>query len=1205
MSDEFAVAIQEGQDEEARPQREERYPVDRLSELVGATQPVEVQAGAGALMSAVLAHLSAKLRRPVVVLTAEEREAERLATDLRLFCGAGDDPGEVEGLIPEDGRLEEAVVHFPSYDVGPFYQATADRRVTMARLAALHTLRAQKPPRYTVASVGAAMRRTLSPATFSQHTHRLTIEDALDNERLREVMAHLGYSEVPVVEDAGTFAVRGDIVDIFSPHEEHPVRVERWGDEIAEIRQFHKETQRSLEERGHCEIFPVREAILNKEGVARAIATLRALSAEMGRPSSDLRDLIADLQAGLHVVGMEALLPALYEEMGDLLDYVPADAIVVVLEPSAFMARARTLWEKRLGEFEASRAEEDYVFEVDAYYRRPEAVGQWLGERTPVEWRRVAMIEDVQERGWPVPKEHLEFRVRENNDIIALRKHFQGVEQTVKALSEKLHGWKERYGRICFACRTGAQAERLVELLNSYGQDAMVLSAPVDISEPVPPPADVLEVYAGELSAGFRSELLGVALISGVELFGQRVVTHQQKSITEHAAITHFKDLNDGDLVVHVDFGIGRYRGIAHLDVEGIGNDFLHIEYAGGDKLYLPVYRLGRVQKYIGGGDNIALDKLGGTRWDRTKEKVKENIRELAGDLLALYAKRELTKGIKFSPPDAFYEEFEQAFPFDETPDQARAIHEVLNDMSKSRPMDRLICGDVGFGKTEVGIRAAMKAVMDGKQVAVLVPTTLLSEQHAISFEKRVKAFGARVAAINRFRSSKEIKEILADTASGKIDVLIGTHRILSKDVEFKELGLLVVDEEQRFGVAHKEKIKKMRANIDVLTLSATPIPRTLQMSMLGIRDLSIIATPPHNRLSVRTHVAKFSDSVVREAIMRELGRGGQVFFVHNRVQTIEEMARHLREIVPEARIGIGHGQMAEGKLEEVMYAYIRGEINVLLCTSIVESGLDIPNANTIIVNRADMFGLSQLYQLRGRVGRGSQRAYAYLLVPARRTLPDDAQKRLEVIQTYTDLGSGFHVASYDLEIRGAGNLLSDDQSGHVVAVGLDLYTELLEEAIADIRGQELEDELEPEVNIPVEAYIPDTYIPATSLRLMFYKRFSLARSGDELAMIFEELVDRFGEPPSSVRNLRDLISVKIDLRRLGAARLDAGMSAIAMELDPRTPLNPAAVLDLVNTSGGRWRLTAEMKLIYKLKVDESAQLMRTARSVLNQLLAL
>ncbi|MFU8805830.1 MAG: transcription-repair coupling factor, partial [Bradymonadaceae bacterium] len=657
--------------------------------------------------------------------------------------------------------------------------------------------------------------------------------------------------------------------------------------------------------------------------------------------------------------------------------------------------------------------------------------------------------------------------------------------------------------------------------------------------------------------------------------------------------------------VVHVDFGIGRYRGIVHLDVEGIANDFLHIEYAEGDKLYLPVYRLGRVQKYIGQGDGMRLDKLGGTRWERTKEKVKENIRAIAGDLLALYARREMAVGITYSPPDDFYREFEAAFPFEETPDQDRAIAEVLSDMTRKRPMDRLICGDVGFGKTEVAIRAAMKAVADGKQAAVLVPTTLLCEQHGISFRERMKDFGARVEVLSRFRSSKEVKEILDDTVAGKVDVLIGTHRLLSKDIEFRDLGLLVVDEEQRFGVGHKEKIKQLKSNIDVLTLSATPIPRTLQMSMLGIRDLSIIATPPHSRLAVRTHVAKFGDSIIRESVMRELSRGGQVFFVHNRVATIDEMAKHLRELLPEARLAIGHGQMAEGKLEEVMLGYIRGDINVLLCTSIIESGLDIPNANTIIVNRADMFGLSQLYQLRGRVGRGKERAFCYLLIPSRRTLPDDAEKRLEVIQTYTELGSGFHVATYDLEIRGAGNLLSKDQSGHVASVGLDLYSELLEEAVNDIRGQVHEDEIEPEVNIAVEAFIPDDYIPATSLRLMFYKRFSLARTSEELYDIYGELTDRFGDPPESVRNLRDLIAIKVGLRQIRAYRLDAGYTAISIELANTTTLNPASVVAMVNAGGGRWRLTEQMKLIYSLKVDESARPLKTSKEILDVLLGL
>jgi transcription-repair coupling factor (superfamily II helicase) len=744
--------------------------------------------------------------------------------------------------------------------------------------------------------------------------------------------------------------------------------------------------------------------------------------------------------------------------------------------------------------------------------------------------------------------------------------------------------------------------ERLEGLLRRLGEDPLILDPPIDVSEPVPPPAGVIEIYQGDISEGFRSELLSLAVISGHEIFGNRGVSSTTASFTEHAAISHFRDLTPGDHVVHLDFGIGLYRGLIRLEVGGIANDFLHIEYAGNDKLYLPVYRLGRVQKYIGSPDGVRLDKLGGTSWQKTKEKVKANIRDIAQDLLKLYAERELRKGHAFSPPDESYFEFEAAFPFEETPDQAKAIEDVLADMQRTRPMDRLVCGDVGFGKTEVAIRAAMKAALDGKQVAVLVPTTILCEQHLVSFRRRCEPFGIRVESLNRFRTTKETKEITEATREGKIDILIGTHRLLGKSVEFRDLRLLIVDEEQRFGVAHKEQIKQMRANIDCLTLTATPIPRTLQMSLLGIRDLSIIATPPHDRLSVRTHLARFNDGIVREAIMRELSRGGQVFFVHNRVQTIEEMREHIAQLVPEARVTVAHGQMPENKLEEVMVSYVRGETNVLLASSIIESGLDIPNANTIIINRADMFGLSQLYQLRGRVGRGKERAYAYLLIPAKEKLNADAEKRLEVIQMHTELGAGFQVATYDLEIRGSGNLLSDDQSGHVAAVGLDLYNELLEETINDLRGNLVETEVEPEVNLRVEAYIPDDYIEATSLRLMFYKRFSLARTMEELFDTYGELCDRFGAAPLPVLNLKDIVELKIRLRELKAEKLDVGPAAMQIDLSAQTPLNPRKVLEFIEVTRGKLRLTSDMKLIYSMSPAESAAAIGTARGLLETL---
>lgn len=1197
---------------------EERYPIGALSEaLLTNRAQVQVRGASGGLRACILADLSRRLNRPLVILTADGKQAEGLVEDLRLFVGEtgsddlDDEDGEGTGVEESAASLvQDEVLLLPEFDIGPFHQAALDRRMSMQRLTTLYKLTRDVPPRFVVSSARAALRKSMSAGAMAGHARSYAVNDVVSNEALRAHLAECGYVEVPVVEDPGTFALRGDIVDIFSPLEKYPFRMERWGDDVAEVRLFDPQTQRSLEIRDRCTVFPVRQDILDEQALRIATTRLRQLAQEHNVPSKKLREVLADLQAGLHFVGIEAISPALHREMADLFDYLPDNALVVLLDPDGVVEAAQQLWQTRLEEQTAALASGGFVFGLDEYYRSPEKMVEVvLGRSQRLEWRQLYKSLAPDEIGFPLAPDDedvsFEFRARENTDVIMLRKQHPSIEQTVRALLERLPEWKERYGRLMFACKSSAQVERLRDLLQAAGEDAFVLPTPVDVSEPVPAPAEIIEIYQADLSSGFRSEQLSLCVISGTEVFGDRAVSHAKKSIAEHAAISHFRDLNTGDAVVHVDFGIGRYLGLVHMEVGGIGNDFLMLEYAGGDKLYLPVYRLGCVQKYVGATDGLALDKLGGTRWDKTKERVKENIRAIAGDLLALYARRELAKGIRFSPPDDLYREFEAAFPFEETPDQADAIQDVLDDMTQIRPMDRLICGDVGFGKTEVGIRAAMKAVVDGKQVAVLVPTTLLCEQHYQSFQARMKDFGVRVEAINRFRTAKEVKTILEDTAAGKVDVLIGTHRVLSKDIEFRDLGLLVIDEEQRFGVVHKERIKQMRHNVDVLTLTATPIPRTLQMSMLGIRDLSIIATPPYSRLAVRTHVARYSDGLVREAAMRELSRGGQVFYVHNRVQTIEETAEHLRKILPEARVAVAHGQMPEGKLEEVMMAYIRNDVNVLVCSSIIESGLDIPNANTIIINRADNFGLSQLYQLRGRVGRGKERAFAYMLIPAQGKLPADAEKRLEVIQTHTDLGSGFQVASYDLEIRGAGNLLSDDQSGHVAAVGLDLYSELLEEAINDIRGQQSEEDIEPEVNISVEAYIPDEYIPATSLRLMFYKRFSLAQTLDDLYDIYGEMTDRFGTPEDSVRNLRDVIAVKINLRKLRARRLDAGVSAISIELDATTPLDPARVVEMVHASRGRWRLTADMKLIFALRPDESARPLQTSREMLEMLLAL
>lgn len=1206
---EIKEAQQQQEQSRLEPDFEGRYPIDDLMERLGVDGEdagpahLQISGASGALRACILADLSHRIHRPLVILSASEGDARELADDLGVFV-----LGESE---PYEGLLDQ-VVHYPDFDIGPYHSASPERKLMMQRLGALHLLGGEHPPRYTVAPVAAALRKTIGRDSMRAFTRRYELGDEMANEDLRVYLANSGYGEVAVVEDPGTFAIRGDIIDIFVPASAYPMRVERWGDEVNEIRSFNPETQRTVEEHLSVEIIPARQEILDEQLVRDSRGRLRALAESLGYSSRKVREITMDLEAGLHFIGIDALLPALHAEVNDLLDYIPENALVVLVEPEAALQEAQNLIENQRAEYAREIEKGELVFPVDQYYREaPEMLGWVEGRTERLEFRRVAMHraktpKATEEMAFALARreDSFVFSARPNTDVVRLRKENRGVQATIEALVEQLQQWKQNYGRICFACRTAGQVDRLVSLLKSYGEDAMEMEPPIDVGEPVPPPAGLIEVYKATISAGFRSEHLGLCLISGEEVFGKRVATRETKSITEHAEITHFRDLKPGDYVVHVDFGIGKYHGLVNLEVAEINADFLHLEYADGAKLYIPVHRLGKVQKYIGSAsDSLRLDKMGGSSWERTKDRVKEQIREIAGDLLRLYAQRDLARGYRFSAPDDYYREFEEDFPFEETPDQARAIRDTLSDMQGKRPMDRLVCGDVGFGKTEVAIRAAMKAVMDGKQVAVLVPTTILCEQHRISFRKRCEKFGARVEAISRFRTPKEAKEIMADTADGKVDILIGTHRLLSDNVNFRDLGLLIVDEEQRFGVTHKDKIKKMRTNIDVLTLSATPIPRTLQMSLLGIRDLSIIATPPHNRLAVRTHVAKLSDGILREAIMREISRGGQVFVVHNRVKTIDALAERIGELVPEARISVGHGQMSETALEDVMLSYIEGETNVLVSTAIIESGLDIPNANTIIIDRCDLFGLSQLYQLRGRVGRGSERAFAYLLIPPNRLLPKDAQARLEVIQTHTELGSGFQVATYDLEIRGAGSLLGDSQSGHVQAVGLDLYTELLEETINEMRGLDGDQDIEPEVNMPVEAFIPSSYIEATSLRLMFYKRFSLARTRDELFDVFDELVDRFGKPPEEVRNLRDVIAIKAACRQLSATRFDCGPSAISIELDPRTSLAPEKVVAFIHETRGRLRLTEEMKLIFSLTPEESARPLETSRAFVEKLL--
>jgi transcription-repair coupling factor (superfamily II helicase) len=645
--------------------------------------------------------------------------------------------------------------------------------------------------------------------------------------------------------------------------------------------------------------------------------------------------------------------------------------------------------------------------------------------------------------------------------------------------------------------------------------------------------------------------------------------------------LSSYRELREEDFIVHIDYGVGLYKGLRHLRIEGISNDYLLLEYLDGDKLFVPVDRLNLIQRYVGGdGKSTKLDKLGSNSWQRAKKRVKAAVSEMVKEILDLYAARQVFKGFSFSPPDQLYKEFEATFEYEETPDQIKAIEEVIKDMGNPKPMDRLICGDVGYGKTEVAIRAAYRTVMDGKQVAILVPTTVLAQQHHQTFSSRFKTYPVVIEMLSRFKNPREQKEILKRLREGKVDIVIGTHRLLQKDVVFRDLGLVVIDEEHRFGVSHKERLKQMRKLVDVITLTATPIPRTLQMATSGIRDLSLIQTPPENRLSIRSFVVRFDDGVIREAVLREFSRGGQVFFVHHRVQNIHAMANHLKRLIPEASLAVAHGQMREKELEKVMFQFVKGEYNLLLCTSIIESGLDIPTVNTILINHAEQFGLADLYQLRGRVGRGSHQAYAYLLIPGELTLSKNAMRRLRAIQELSELGSGFKLAMHDLEIRGAGNLLGPSQSGHIAAVGFELYTQLMEKAVRELKGEEVVEEITPEIHFHLPAFIPEFYVEDPAERLSLYRRLSFSHSDDEVERIREEMVDRFGRIPMEVDHLLEVIKVKILLTRLSIRKFEETPSQLVLTFDKATRVSPQRVVELVHRGKGKYRLTPESKLI-------------------------
>ncbi|MEG2978416.1 MAG: transcription-repair coupling factor, partial [Stenotrophomonas sp.] len=984
--------------------------------------------------------------------------------------------------------------------------------------------------------------------------------------------------------DPGDFAVRGGLLDVYPMGADEPLRVELLDEDIDSIRAFDPESQRSLDKVESVHMLPGREVPMDDASIARVLATLRERFDVDTRRSS----LYQDLKSGLAPAGIEYYLPLFFERTATLFDYLPAGSLPVVCVGAA--EAAETFWTQTGERYEQRRHDvERPLLPPSALYLSPDLLRERLNDAPRIEvWAADhARIADAHALGdQPLPP--LPVAAREAPAADAL-KSFLGHYP----------------GSVLIAADSPGRREALLEVLQA-----------AELKPPVV--ADLLSFLASDerfaiavapLEDGFALDAPHIAVLTERQLFPERAGSTRRTRRAgrePEAIIRDLGELTEGAPIVHEDHGVGRYRGLIAMDVGGMPGEFLEIEYAKGDRLYVPVAQLHLISRYSGASAETApLHSLGGEQWSKAKRKAAEKVRDVAAELLEIQARRQARAGLALHVDRAMYEPFAAGFPFEETPDQLAAIDATLRDLASSQPMDRVVCGDVGFGKTEVAVRAAFAAASAGKQVAVLVPTTLLAEQHYRNFRDRFADYPMKVEVLSRFKSTKEIKAELEKVAAGTIDVIVGTHRLLQPDVKFKDLGMVIVDEEQRFGVRQKEALKALRANVHLLTLTATPIPRTLNMAMAGLRDLSIIATPPPNRLAVQTFITQWDNALLREAFQRELARGGQLYFLHNDVESIGRMQRELSELVPEARIGIAHGQMPERELEKVMLDFQKQRFNVLLSTTIIESGIDIPNANTIIINRADRFGLAQLHQLRGRVGRSHHRAYAYLVVPDRRSITPDAEKRLEAIASMDELGAGFTLATHDLEIRGAGELLGEDQSGQMAEVGFSLYTELLERAVRSIRQGNLPDldagdEVRgAEVELHVPALIPDDYLPDVHTRLTLYKRISSARDSDALRELQVEMIDRFGLLPDAAKNLFAIAELKLQASTLGIRKLDLGENGGRIVFESKPNIDPMAVIQLIQKQPNLYAMDGPDKLRVKHPLPLPEDRFNAARALL------
>ncbi|MCF8144625.1 MAG: transcription-repair coupling factor [Deltaproteobacteria bacterium] len=1095
------------------------------------------------------------LHRPCLAVLPDRKGAERLYKALQFFMS-----GPEADETASDLRLHQ---FFP-YDMSPLTGLSPHRELITRRIRALYALTSDPNP-IVVTSIEALCFRIMPKESLLDSLEYLEPGEEVDRERFIRRLEVNGYLRTSLVEDRGDYSVRGGVIDIFSPLYPLPVRLEFWGDRLESIRQFDPVSQRSQGPLNEMILLPASEVIMDQPNVQRARSLGRLPGSEPG--------------AGFP--GQEAWLNHFYSRLDTLFHYLPQNGVLSLFDPYRMESEARKA-DKRFQK-DQERFREDATKKGVPF---PDLEGVFVPfpeiDRQFQSRQRMGFSQLNLEEG-PAPDHTLIIQGRfQLEGDLELRLTGSG-RVSMAPFAQKVASWLAARSRVVITCSTEQQAKRLKEILANYDIQAERVVRGWD---QIPAHAG-LSLCLGRLAKGFAWPDIGLYVVSEDDIFGAKAVKGPSKRRPRKDGLSwsSFSQLKAGDLVVHEEHGIGRYGGLVTMEIVRKMNDFVIVEYADNSKLYIPADRVSILQKYAGADEALPkLDQLGGNAWNIVKQKAKKSVRKIARQLVELYALRKYRNGFAFSPPDNYYREFEATFEHEETDDQIKAIEDVLSDLCSERPMDRLVCGDVGFGKTEIAVRAAFKTVSDGKQVAFLVPTTVLAEQHFETFKQRMAPFSIEVGVLSRFKTRREQAETVGRLRSGKIDVVIGTHRILQKDIKFADLGLMIIDEEQRFGVRQKETLKKYRALVDVLAITATPVPRTLQMSMIGVRDLTVIETPPQDRQAIETYLSPYDESLIIRAIESEIERGGQTFFVHNRVRTIEVTADRLRKLVPRARLAVAHGQMKSRELEETMLRFLHKEIDVLVCTTIIESGLDIPSANTIIINQADRLGLAQIYQLRGRVGRAKEKAYAYLMISDGSVLTRDAEKRLKALMDFSNLGAGLHLAMHDLRIRGGGNILGFSQSGHISAIGYELYIKLIERAVAELKGKEWQDDINPEINIDIPAYLPASYVMDMDVRLNLYRRLSSLIDPSELKEIIEEIKDRFGPPPEEVVHLFGLMSLRLLLKRLRISKLDMGSDSLTLTLPEDTAIHAEDLVRRIHASPRKYRLLPDNRLRISVK---------------------